>query len=217
MGCIKPLGRLIITQIRQSFSGRQSPEAFLADLSETRVDCVVLDVDMPGINGLDLQLRMKHIGARLPIVFLTGQGNIRMSVRAIKSGAVNFLTKPIDQEEIIAALRVAVAEGERDRLKGVNDGLASGSGRQSELATQLDSQKNLTSRAMAQVELLNHTRSLRRFAYKFEWFDVNGMQINNVLSAQIPDQIEGGESKFISGVAPTAACKDFRLKLIKID
>jgi uncharacterized protein YcfL len=66
-----------------------------------------------------------------------------------------------------------------------------------------------------QVELLNRTKSLQRFAYTFEWFDANGMQINNVLSATIPDQIEGGESKFISGVAPTAACKDFRLKLIK--
>jgi uncharacterized protein YcfL len=66
-----------------------------------------------------------------------------------------------------------------------------------------------------QVELLNRTKSLQRFAYTFEWFDVNGMQINNVLSATIPDQIEGGEDKFISGVAPTPACKDFRLKLIK--
>jgi uncharacterized protein YcfL len=66
-----------------------------------------------------------------------------------------------------------------------------------------------------QVELLNRTKSLQRFAYTFEWFDANGMQIKNVLSAQIPDQIEGGESKFISGVAPTASCKDFRLKLIK--
>jgi uncharacterized protein YcfL len=66
-----------------------------------------------------------------------------------------------------------------------------------------------------QVELLNRTKSLQRFAYTFEWFDANGMQINNVLSATIPSQIEGGESKFISGVAPTAACKDFRLKLIK--
>jgi uncharacterized protein YcfL len=68
-----------------------------------------------------------------------------------------------------------------------------------------------------QVELLNRTKSLQRFAYTFEWFDANGMQINNVLSATIPDQIEGGESKFISGFAPNPACKDFRLKLIRVD
>ncbi|HEX5400067.1 MAG TPA: YcfL family protein [Verrucomicrobiae bacterium] len=68
-----------------------------------------------------------------------------------------------------------------------------------------------------QVELLNRTKSLQRFAYTFEWFDSNGMQMNNVLSATIADQIEGGESKFISGRAPNPACKDFRLKLIKLD
>ena len=68
-----------------------------------------------------------------------------------------------------------------------------------------------------QVELLNRTKSLQRFAYTFEWFDINGMQINNVLSATIPDQIEGGESKFISAIAPNSACQDFRLKLIRVD
>jgi len=68
-----------------------------------------------------------------------------------------------------------------------------------------------------QVELLNRTGSLQRFAYRFEWFDADGMQINNVLSATVVDQIEGGESKFISATAPNSACMDFRLKLIKID
>ena len=66
-----------------------------------------------------------------------------------------------------------------------------------------------------QVELQNRTRSLRRFVYRFEWFDGNGMQINNVISAPLPDQIEGLESKFISGVAPSANCTDFRVKFIE--
>ena len=68
-----------------------------------------------------------------------------------------------------------------------------------------------------QVELLNEGRKLQRFAYTFEWFDANGMQINNVATATIADQIEGRESKFISAVAPNPACTDFRLKLIKIN
>jgi uncharacterized protein YcfL len=68
-----------------------------------------------------------------------------------------------------------------------------------------------------QVELLNQSRKLQRFAYTFEWFDANGMQINNVTSATIADQIEGRESKFISAVAPNPACTDFRLKLIKVN
>ena len=69
----------------------------------------------------------------------------------------------------------------------------------------------------AQVELENRTRSLHRFLYRFEWFDANGMQVNNVISAQVPDQIEGMESKFIYSIAPTPQCADFRLKLIDAD
>ena len=64
-----------------------------------------------------------------------------------------------------------------------------------------------------QVELLNRTKSLHPYSYRFEWFDVNGMQINGVMTAVIADVIEGGESKYISAIAPTPACKDFRLKL----
>ena len=66
-----------------------------------------------------------------------------------------------------------------------------------------------------QIELLNRKHSLQRFSYQFEWFDASGMQVNNVVSPTVPDQIEGGESKFISSVAPTAACKDFRVKFIE--
>jgi uncharacterized protein YcfL len=66
-----------------------------------------------------------------------------------------------------------------------------------------------------QIEVLNRKRSLQRFSYQFEWFDASGMQINNVVSPTVPDQIEGGESKFIFSVAPTPACRDFRVKFIE--
>ena len=66
-----------------------------------------------------------------------------------------------------------------------------------------------------QVELENRTRSLQRFNYRFEWFDANGMQVNNVISALIPDQIEGKESKMISSIAPSPSCKDFRVKFVE--
>ncbi len=65
-----------------------------------------------------------------------------------------------------------------------------------------------------QIELLNRKRSSQSFSYQFEWFDASGMLLNNVASPTISDQIEGGESKFISSVAPTPACKDFRVKFI---
>jgi len=68
-----------------------------------------------------------------------------------------------------------------------------------------------------QVELENHTRSLQRFLYRFEWFDANGMQVNNIISASIPEQIEGKESKFIYSIAPSPSCSDFRVKFIEAD
>ena len=66
-----------------------------------------------------------------------------------------------------------------------------------------------------QIELLNRKRSLQRFSYQFEWFDAGGMLINNPASPTVPDQIEGGESKFISSQAPTPAARDFRVKFIE--
>ncbi len=66
-----------------------------------------------------------------------------------------------------------------------------------------------------QVELENHTRSLQRFLYHFEWFDANGMQVNNIISASVPEQIEGKESKMIFSIAPNPSCKDFRVKFIE--
>jgi len=66
-----------------------------------------------------------------------------------------------------------------------------------------------------QIEVLNTTRSLQRFSYRFEWFDANGMQLTTLAPVEVPDQIQGGESKFISSVAPTPACRDFRVKFIK--
>lgn len=92
-----------------------SAEAFLRDGSVEAVDCLVLDVSMPGLSGLDLQERLGRAGARVPIVFLTGRGDIPMSVRAIKAGAVDFLTKPVCDAELLTAVRAAMAEAQRRR------------------------------------------------------------------------------------------------------
>ena len=66
-----------------------------------------------------------------------------------------------------------------------------------------------------QIELLNTTRSPQRFSYRFEWFDANGMLISSPAAPAFPDQIDGGEDKFITGLAPTPASKDFRVKFIE--
>jgi FixJ family two-component response regulator len=84
-----------------------APE-LLAELTPTHAGCLVLDVRLPGASGLDLQqeLSKKHI--HLPIVFITGHGDVRMSVRAIKAGAMEFLTKPINDEDLLNAIHQAM-------------------------------------------------------------------------------------------------------------
>jgi FixJ family two-component response regulator len=73
------------------------------------VGCLVLDVKMPGIGGLDLQAELQQRGLRLPIVFITGHGTVPMSVQAMKQGAVDFLQKPFDGRTLIATIRKAIA------------------------------------------------------------------------------------------------------------
>jgi FixJ family two-component response regulator len=75
--------------------------------------CLVLDVRLPGLSGLDLQARLTELGDDIPIVFITGHGDIPMSVRAMKAGAVEFLTKPFGEQELLNGISRAV---ERHRL-----------------------------------------------------------------------------------------------------
>ncbi len=77
--------------------------------------CVVLDVRMPGPSGLDLQEALARLEVPLPIVFLTGHGDIPMSVRAMKAGAVDFLTKPVSRDALLGAVRAALARDAETR------------------------------------------------------------------------------------------------------
>jgi FixJ family two-component response regulator len=78
------------------------------------VGCLVLDVKMPGLSGLDLQAELQQRGSRLPIVFITGHGTIPMGVQAMKHGAVDFLQKPFDAQTLIATIRKAVARSRQE-------------------------------------------------------------------------------------------------------
>jgi len=75
--------------------------------------CVVLDINMPGMSGLDLQREMNDSGISLPVIFLTGHGDIPLTVHALKAGAVHFLTKPVQEDELMNAIRQAL-EGDRE-------------------------------------------------------------------------------------------------------
>jgi FixJ family two-component response regulator len=77
--------------------------------------CVVLDINMPGMSGLDLQREMNDSGISLPVIFLTGHGDIPMTVHALKAGAVHFLTKPVQEDELMNAIRQALESDRESR------------------------------------------------------------------------------------------------------
>jgi RNA polymerase sigma factor (sigma-70 family) len=79
--------------------------------------CLLLDLQMPGVDGPQLQARLAWLGHRLPIVFLTGHGDIPTSVEAIKAGAEDFLTKPVRKEKLLPAIERALAHGEQMRAQ----------------------------------------------------------------------------------------------------
>jgi len=87
-------------------------EEFLRGKLPDGASCLVLDVRLPGVNGLDFQRRLVDAGLQIPIIFITGHGDIPMTVKAMKSGAVEFLTKPFQERELLCAIRQAL---DRDR------------------------------------------------------------------------------------------------------
>ena len=91
-----------------------SPEEFLQAKRADAPGCLVLDVRLPGASGLSFQQELARAGIRLPVVFITGHGDIPMSVRAIKAGAVEFLSKPFRDQELLDAIHAGI---ERDRIQ----------------------------------------------------------------------------------------------------
>jgi FixJ family two-component response regulator len=89
-----------------------SAQEFLASARIQAPSCLVLDLQLPGLSGLELQKQMTEAGVETPIVFLTGHGDIPASVKAMKAGAIEFLTKPVDEQDLLKAIQEAI---ERDR------------------------------------------------------------------------------------------------------
>jgi len=87
-------------------------QEFLRSQRSGRPSCLILDVRLPGMNGLDFQRQLADAGIRIPVIFITGHGDIPMTVKAMKSGAVEFLTKPFRDQELLDAIYQAL---ERDR------------------------------------------------------------------------------------------------------
>src|SRR3979411_2628238 len=90
-----------------------SAQEFLASKRPDAPSCLVLDVRLPGLSGLDFQRELADAGIRIPIIFITGHGDIPMTVKAMKSGAVEFLTKPFRHQDLLDAIHQAL---DRDRV-----------------------------------------------------------------------------------------------------
>ena len=106
---LRSLGRLLRSA---GFAVRTFPssEEFLSKTQSGEPGCLVLDLTMPGVNGLDLQAQLARTGNECPVVFLSGNADISQSVKAMKAGAVDFLTKPVDREKLLAAVRIAIGK-----------------------------------------------------------------------------------------------------------
>ena len=91
----------------------ETAEEFLSSKRPDGPSCLVLDVSLPGVSGLDFQRQLADAGIRIPIIFITGHGDIPMTVKAMKSGAVEFLTKPFQDQDLLDAIRQAL---DRDRV-----------------------------------------------------------------------------------------------------
>jgi len=99
-----------------------SAQAFLAHSRVAGPSCLILDVNLPDLSGLDLQAHIADGQADMPIIFVTGYGDVPMSVRAMKAGAVEFLTKPMDKDVLLAAVRDAIgaslaAAGQEEEIR----------------------------------------------------------------------------------------------------
>lgn len=103
-----------------------SAQDFLAAKRPDAPACLVLDVRMPGLSGLDLQLKLGEVGIQIPVIFITGHGDIPMSVRAMKEGAHEFLTKPVRGQDLLDAIQNAIASDrslrqERQELREIRE------------------------------------------------------------------------------------------------
>ncbi len=92
-----------------------SAQQFLASSRADVLSCLVLDLKLPGLSGLDLQRRLAEVNIEIPIVFITGHGDIPTSVRAIKAGAVEFLTKPFSDQDLLDAIQQAIQRDQNTR------------------------------------------------------------------------------------------------------
>jgi FixJ family two-component response regulator len=119
-----------------------SAQEFLASSRTDAPTCIVLDLQLPGLSGLDLQKHITEAGVEIPVVFLTGHGDIPACVKAMKAGAIEFLTKPVDEQHLLNAVQEAIERDRRTRqqqadVRNLRDRYASLTSREQEVMQQV--------------------------------------------------------------------------------
>ncbi|MEJ0074537.1 MAG: response regulator transcription factor [Alphaproteobacteria bacterium] len=169
-----------------------STKDFLSRKPSNTVSCLVLDVRLPGPSGLDFQAELARGGIDIPIIFITGHGDIPMTVRAMKAGAVEFLTKPVREQDLLDAIRVAL---ERDRIRRErNDRL-------SELRTRFDT---LSERERTVLSLVTSGMLNKQMAGKMNLSEVTvKVHRHNLMrklgAKSLPDLVKMAEALQING------------------
>ena len=131
-----------------------STQEFLQSKRPNAPGCIVLDVRLPGASGLEFQRTLTESNIQLPVIFITGHGDISMSVRAMKSGAIEFLTKPLREQELLDAVQAGI---ERDRARR----------QQGQLVAELQERlKSLTSREREVLSLVITGRPNKQIGYE---------------------------------------------------
>lgn len=142
----------LIESARFRVEGYDSPEKFLDSFDASRPGCLVLDIHMPQMSGLELQDRLNALASRLPVIMLTGHGNVASCARAFKAGAFDFLEKPADGTRLVERIREALEKDARQRSQPSKN---------PEIARRLE---RLTARERETLELLVHGFSVKQLA-----------------------------------------------------
>lgn len=111
---------LMIEQENLAVAAFENAEAFLASCQSECYGCAIIDIRMPGMDGMQLQEVLSKRNMHLPVIFLTGHGDIPMSVQAMKAGAMDFLTKPVTRDKLLAAVRLAIQKSEIAMAENTN-------------------------------------------------------------------------------------------------
>lgn len=107
--------QLMLESLGRQVKSYDSADSFLADYSQDMAGCLVLDIRMPGMNGMELQRRLNELNSILPIIFVTGHGDVPMAVKAMQEGAVDFVQKPYREQELLEKIGHAMELDEQNR------------------------------------------------------------------------------------------------------